>query len=293
MGDKPLQYPLGYARTQAAKHPTWTSPPLDGPLTFPEILHWHGEHSPSHPFAIIAPEHEGEEEVVITWQELSRAIFRLAATLRQEVGIELIDGKPPVIGILAYPEALTYITWLCAITAAGYTAFPLSPRNSFPAVQHLLKTTNCRYLIGSIPKQGEPGTALQQMASQLLQDPSELKLIELPKYDALYPRLAQWPPLPYNPVTDSVPIIQPSAARKDAPTLIIHSSGSTAFPKPIPLNDDAWNAWGKAQLYLDDDLCERRGASLTLPMFHIAGLAMTLSSAVWGTSTKSRSTHFD
>ncbi|KZO93870.1 acetyl-CoA synthetase-like protein [Calocera viscosa TUFC12733] len=281
MGDKPFQYPPGYARTQAARHLTWTPPPLDGSITFPEILHWHGEHSTSHPFAIIAPEHEGEEEVLITWQEVSRAIFRLAATLRQEVGNELIDGKPPVIAIQAYPETLTYATWLCAITAAGYTAFPLSPRNSPPAVEHLVKTTNCRYLIGSIPKQGEPGTALQQMAAQLLQDLPGLKLIELPQYDTLYPRFAQWPPLPYNPVTDSVPTIQPSPARKDAPTLIIHSSGSTAFPKPIPLNDDAWNTWGQTQLYQDADVCETRGASLTLPMFHIAGLAMTLSSAVW------------
>ncbi|KZT58724.1 acetyl-CoA synthetase-like protein [Calocera cornea HHB12733] len=280
MGDANRKYPLGYITAQGESSSTWMAPPLDGSMTFPEMLFWHGQRSASHPFCILAAEVEGEDSVVITWREASRAMFRLAEELRHEVGKHIIGGKPVVVGILAYPESLTYATWVGAITAAGYTAFPLSPRNSLAAYQHLLKATNCQYLVGSIPRNGEPGTALQQTTSRLLEELPDLKILDLPIYDVLYPRLGHWPPAPYVPNDDRPPVLEPWPVEPGMPVLIMHSSGSTAFPKPIPLHDDAWTTWGKSLWYLKDDICGTIWASMTLPLFHIAGLSIALSTSV-------------
>ncbi|EJT96901.1 acetyl-CoA synthetase-like protein, partial [Dacryopinax primogenitus] len=245
-------------------------------MTLPEMLCWHGQHNPAHPFAVLAPDHEGEVEAVITWHEVSGAIFRLAAKLREDVSDGLIDGKPPVVGILAFPETLTYVTWVCAIVAAGYAPFPLSPRNSFPAFEHLLKTTNCRYLIGSLPSPDKPASALQQIAVQLVEHIPGLGIIEAPKFDVLYPRLASWPPAAYGSAADVLPTFKPSPSGRDAPLMIIHSSGSTSFPKPIPLSDAAFSNWGRSPWYQDDDFCGTRWGIMSMPMFHIAGLAFGL-----------------
>jgi O-succinylbenzoic acid--CoA ligase len=69
----------------------------------------------------------------------------------------------------------------------------------------------------------------------------------------------------------------------DAPATIVHTSGTTAAPKPVALTvrNWLWNALGSAlALGLDPDdrwLC-------TLPLSHVGGLAILLRSAIYGTT---------
>jgi O-succinylbenzoic acid--CoA ligase len=69
----------------------------------------------------------------------------------------------------------------------------------------------------------------------------------------------------------------------DAPATIVHTSGTTATPKPVALTvgNWTWNALGSAlALGLDPQdrwLC-------TLPLSHVGGLAILLRSAIYGTT---------
>ena len=75
----------------------------------------------------------------------------------------------------------------------------------------------------------------------------------------------------------------PDRLDPDAPATIVHTSGTTAAPKPVALTvgNWLWNALGSAlALGLDPQdrwLC-------TLPLSHVGGLAILLRSAIYGTT---------
>ncbi|KZT61212.1 acetyl-CoA synthetase-like protein [Calocera cornea HHB12733] len=278
-------YPVGYVTRQGANSTTFTVPPQDGSFIFPDWLDWHVERSHDHPYAVLVGETDGEASVTVTWGEVARSVYRFAAKLRQTVPDVPIAGEPPVIGILANPDTLTYVTIIMAIVRAGFTAFPLSVRNSLPALEHLINKTHCQYIIGSIPSKGYQSSALQETTAMLLQKIPNLNLLDLPRYSTLYPRLAQYPPAPYDAVSDkaitpSLAPVRTFASYRDftlnTPLYILHSSGSTSFPKPIPISHRAWLSWGRTFWYGDVDVCGSTWATMTLPIFHIMGVAVTV-----------------
>ncbi|EJT96912.1 hypothetical protein DACRYDRAFT_25360 [Dacryopinax primogenitus] len=59
-------YPADYVTVQAATSTTFTAPPQDGSLIFPDWIDWHIERSHDHPYAVLVGENEGEENVSIT-----------------------------------------------------------------------------------------------------------------------------------------------------------------------------------------------------------------------------------
>ncbi|EJT96909.1 acetyl-CoA synthetase-like protein, partial [Dacryopinax primogenitus] len=278
-------YPADYVTVQAATSTTFTAPPQDGSFIFPDWIDWHIERSHDHPYAVLVGENEGEENVSMTWGEVARAVYRLAAKFRQVVPDKQIAGKPPVIGILVNTDTLAYVTILMAIVRAGFTAFPLSVRNSIPALEHLINKTDCQYIVGSIPAKGFQSSALQETTSMLLQKLPSLTLIDAPRYSTLYPRLAQLPPAPYDPssdkrITASLPSVRSFATyanyTPNTPLWILHSSGSTSFPKPIPIAHRVWLSWGRTVWYGDVDVCGSTWATMTLPIFHVMGVAVTV-----------------
>ena len=110
---------------------------------------------------------------------------------------------------------MTYITTEVGILRAGFSVFPISPRNSPEAVAHLLKKTGSNYLLVG----GEP--MLQKLAStalELLQADGhpEIPSSHMPHYEDLYPgddsdsEFENYPAVKFDP---------------EAPSLILHSSG--------------------------------------------------------------------
>ncbi len=108
-------------------------------------------------------------------------------------------------------DGITFLTIVAGIIRAGYTAFPISTRNSPAAVAHLLKSTGCKNLFVS----ADP--AMQELAR--MQD--GINTIPMPTFEDLYLK------------NDSEPL---SHVRPDWEqlALIVYSSGSTRFPRPIP-----------------------------------------------------------
>ncbi|KZT61197.1 acetyl-CoA synthetase-like protein [Calocera cornea HHB12733] len=260
-------------------------PPVDDTLPFPQWLDWHLEHNHDHPWAVLVST-GADEEVTITWGELVRASFRLAAKLREEAKMSDEQRKGGVrIGLLANMDTLTYCTLVFAILRAGFVAFPISTRNSVPAVEHLIKATSCQYIVGSVPTAGAPATALQETTADVLALLPCVHLLDVPKYTDLYPRLESEPVKPYNAQEDAsrtptLPHVQtfPEYANvtKTSPLMILHSSGSTSFPKPIPMTYRFFESTMRLLLHGDYEKAGTRWGLLGLPAFHAMAVDMII-----------------
>lgn len=110
---------------------------------------------------------------------------------------------------------------------------------------HLLKVTSAQYLVGSVCRSNGLATALQQTTQAVMKDfkasGCRLELLDAPSFDdgfltPLTERLSKssddqirlLPSLKGHPSF--------STMTRNSPGLILHSSGSTSFPKPIYVN---------------------------------------------------------
>ncbi|KAF4573440.1 putative PKS/NRPS-like protein biosynthetic cluster [Pleurotus pulmonarius] len=102
---------------------------------------------------------------------------------------------------------------------------------------------------------------MQRLATQTLEKLTEdryhgVKQFEMP----LFPQL-------YDVDDQNYPPVVAGKMTKDTPVLILHSSGSTAFPKPIRMTNYAFLQWGILPYYGDVDICGVPIATHALPMF--------------------------
>lgn len=110
---------------------------------------------------------------------------------------------------------------MAGIFRTGYTAFPVSPRNSPAAVAHLLRKANVSHVLVG------PESALQGLIAtslSLLKDDEGPKpsVSEIPAFDEIY-----------RPESEHFEPLGPGTFKFENAAVILHSSGSTAFPKPI------------------------------------------------------------
>lgn len=225
-------------KSQALSSNTFKAPPLDGSLTIPEIYDWHLTNTPSHPLFIYADEFK--QINTLFWPEVVRAVHEAARCVRSMVSpsedTSIAPHSPLVVGIVSAAggiyslpylmsshaglDTITYFTTMIGIVRAGHTAFPISPRNSPAAIAHLVKTAKVSHLVVGQEKNFQ---ALVE-ASVALMDGEKPKQHIIPRFDELY-------------LPNSAESFVPLSFRKpghDEVGIILHSSGSTAFPKPIP-----------------------------------------------------------
>lgn len=102
---------------------------------------------------------------------------------------------------------------------AGYIAFPISTRNSPAAVAHLIQKANVGHvLVGH-------ESALQTIIAEslaLVKDESKPTISVMLSFDNIYPE-----------EDDNFVPLEPRKFHADDGAFLFHSSGSTAFPKPI------------------------------------------------------------
>jgi acyl-CoA synthetase (AMP-forming)/AMP-acid ligase II len=113
---------------------------------------------------------------------------------------------------------VTYLTTELGILRAGFTVFPVSPRNSPEAVAHLLKKTGANHLLVG----GEPMLHELAMASlELLRADGHpgIPLSNMPNFEDLYPQDDSDDEFKHYPV---------AKFDLDAPSLILHSSGQSS-----------------------------------------------------------------
>ncbi|KAK7050236.1 acetyl-CoA synthetase-like protein [Favolaschia claudopus] len=241
---------------QGLSSSTFRPPPLDGSLTFPEICDLHAKNSPNHPLFRYT-DADGNLQT-IEWARAVRGFHKAAQITLQRVAPKSSDVRP-VIGIVAVIDQITYFSLICGILRAGYQAFPVSPRNSDVAVAHLLQSTNCSHVF--VSKDGGMQKLAGAAATKLATMGKELTILPIPTFADLF--------APSEPVHSLPPMPKLSL---DAPAVILHSSGSTAFPKTIIHTFRIMMESGLIPYYGQMDLCGHTLSAHAVPMFHLMGV---------------------
>ncbi|RXW20332.1 hypothetical protein EST38_g5522 [Candolleomyces aberdarensis] len=175
-----------------------------------------------------------------------------------------LPSKPTVVAILAVVDQLSYFSLIAGIIRAGYCAFPISPRNSDAAVANLLQKSGAAFMLVSHDK---PMQKLAQAASQLLD--RDMPFMDIPSFQEIYEQAE---------ITEAPPSLH---SKSDETALILHSSGSTSFPKPIYLSHRNLLQWGLQPWYGEVDLSGRILSNHALPFFHAMGVV----SLCWAMTT--------
>ncbi|KIM81777.1 hypothetical protein PILCRDRAFT_8450 [Piloderma croceum F 1598] len=247
-------------RTQALNSPTFTLPPLNGTLTPPELYDFHLQYSPNHPLFVYT---KSGSTYTILWSKAVRSAHRAGRIVQSR----LDEGKAkppscrPIVSILALSDSITYSTTLMGIIRAGYTVFPISPRNSAAAVAHLLSAKNVTHMLVGEEKsmQSLAKTALELMKLSMTEIP---KTSLMPLFEDIYIDEAD---MIFQPLPPSRPDLNELA-------VILHSSGSTSFPKPIPWTHRSFLQFAVAPFYGKDDLTGMRMSVHALSAFHAMGI---------------------
>ncbi|KAF8898448.1 acetyl-CoA synthetase-like protein [Infundibulicybe gibba] len=247
--------------TQALSSSTFRPPPLDASYTLPEIYEWQAKHSPEHRLFIYA---NGEGIIKsICWSEAVRAVRRGASIMRNRMGWKP-GSEAHVIAILSASDTITYHTIAMGILRAGYAAFFISPRNSAVAIAHLIDKANVKHIIVG----------------------REQNLIDLAN-ESLDVHRHAYPDARYRPDSSPSPLFEDlflspgevedipfENKRPEATAVILHSSGSTSFPKPVPLTNRRLIELAIPPWFGDRDLTGKVFGFHSTPMYHGMGTFM-------------------
>ena len=113
-------------------------------------------------------------------------------------------------------------------------------------MSHLISSTSCSYIVAiehHITHSEQYDALGQQIATlRLLSEHQGIKMIPQPNIEVLFPRLTS-PGEPFVP-DPNLQLLPPVVPRPSWSTImILHSSGSTKFPKPIHLYHTALQEW--------------------------------------------------
>ncbi|TFY52824.1 hypothetical protein EVJ58_g9797 [Rhodofomes roseus] len=157
------------------------------------------------------------------------------------------------------------MTMILGIMRANYAAFPISTRNSPAAVAHLIEKTRATHIL--VGRE-------QAMHNLVMQSLEVLKAQNV---------AARVPGLSPMPIFDELYMSSEDLSVKEVPyeqrgpdtlALILHSSGSTSFPKPINGTLHRLLQFARAPCYGERDL---KGKVMSLhgnPMFHAMGFTI-------------------
>ncbi|KAI0632701.1 acetyl-CoA synthetase-like protein [Trametes polyzona] len=264
MADAATSDRLKITSPQGVDSTTWTRPPFYGDDTIPQLYAFHAEKSPEHPVIVYDDEKGAVRE--LRYKDVFPAIRKAAHFVNEHLNSRVAshpwwESLPsPVrskMHSLSVLYNITLMTLLIGIMYLGHTAFPISVRNSAVAVAHLVLRMGVRDLLVSAD------AAMHRIAheaqEELAKEGYTINLVHVPQFHNLYNE------------DELASDIKMGATEPDKPAMILHSSGSTSFPKPIPLTHRALTRWGFLSYFSDFDLCGRRISMHCLPMFHIMG----------------------
>ncbi|KAF7348965.1 NRPS-like enzyme [Mycena venus] len=237
----------------------YTLPCADGSLSLLQVMEFHAKANPDHPLFRYdsASAREGYED--ITWRQAMNLFDTTAQIIRRRLGggaaVDLTP--PPVVGILASTSAILYACLLFGTLRAGCPVFLLSTRNSDVAIAHLIAESGVKYLLVS---QDAHMQDIARKANGILQSKNvHITLISIPTYEEIC--------ADEHEDRDALPALEP--IDDDHVLIIAHSSGSTSFPKIIPLTQKYFiKIYGPRPVDLSTTVQAAHGAA----MFHAMGI---------------------
>ncbi|KAI9677125.1 MAG: putative NRPS-like protein biosynthetic cluster [Bathelium mastoideum] len=243
--------------------------------TLPELVDFQAENNPQHLFCIQA---EGNNQFVpVSYEKLRRAIIRCQAWLEEHV----VDLHSPFVASDGHVKKFTPVAILmeshvglaiCVLSlmGLGVPAVLLSARLSAPAVRHLIRETGAKIIVAS-PR-------LQSLASEAFSgaekvgangDGDGTKILQPAGYEDF---LSEREPADAGRMTR---VAHPKhfVSEEDRQVLILHSSGTSGLPKPIPCSHRYYLGYATCHTFSSQD--EALGLTVsTLPFFHGFGFVM-------------------
>ncbi|KAI0795718.1 hypothetical protein C8Q75DRAFT_711913 [Abortiporus biennis] len=234
--------------------------------TIPELCDWNAQHNPEYPLFVYNDNESGKDVLkTIPWKKAIRGIHRAAQSVYTKVQ-QTAGSSPQVIAILAQSDTVTYSCLLLGLMRSGNIAFPISPRNSPEGIAHLLLQANASFLmVGN-------DAGLWEHAETAIEKFKELKADSVPKLLTMT-TLAEIFPASGEETFKPIPKVNYSY---DATALILHSSGSTAFPKPIFWTHRALVQWSLAPFFGSLDFAGLLMSCHSSPVFHTMGVGQLL-----------------
>ncbi|KAF8601148.1 acetyl-CoA synthetase-like protein [Ceratobasidium sp. AG-I] len=239
--------------------PEFIRPAPDGSIPPWQVTDFHLDKNPNFPFAILYDVVSGSQTVV-TYEQLARAVHHVAHILSPNGAIP----QGTSIGILVSTNTLTYVALVLGAMRAGLVPFPISPRTPVAGIAHLCTESRTSYiLVGGSP-------AIAQLANGLQSYIPELDFVEIPSWEDLFPCLSQVVP---NTAKHFKRFSRLNAAKGDSIIAILHSSGSTGMPRPIPMHQNGIfkNVINQTTLSMYAKPNTKVG-TMALPTFHVLGL---------------------
>ncbi|CAG8800168.1 14190_t:CDS:1 [Dentiscutata erythropus] len=194
----------------------------------------------------------GTEYEEINYQDYDLIINKYANYWSKQLESENLE-KDSVIGYFSQsgPE---YLYNLMALWKLGFTILFLSPRNSEPALIHLLQEAKSRILIYDSQLLKISKSAQSEICSQHSQ---KLEIFPIPNS------------LKNENIDSSAPVIKLDDDPYEKVIAIFHSSSSTSFPKLVPLTNRYFLVLEQRDKVGDIVLT-------TAPLFHIFGMIISI-----------------
>ncbi|PCH33942.1 acetyl-CoA synthetase-like protein [Wolfiporia cocos MD-104 SS10] len=246
-------------------------PPLDGSIpALPGFLDFHAEHNTHRPMWVYpSADSTVSGNGIVTWKEFADATHRIAHAIRPQ-------GPGPdraVVAIVVSCDTLLYHALTVGTVRAGLVPFPMSPRNSAPAVASMIERTDCHRLIC------QPSfSSLTDEIHAALPKGYVLEVDDLPLLSDIFPSFAP-PSAPVRTISQAPYPPAPTVPPSDV-VLYLHSSGSTGFPKPIAQTTITILHWCQGSVVTETRDHGLRWASAALPPFHTMGIIMQLYTAL-------------
>ncbi|KAF7942371.1 hypothetical protein EAE99_000421 [Botrytis elliptica] len=172
--------------------------------------------------------------------------------------------------VLAYigPNDLRYPALILGAIKAGYLIFLTSPRNSVEAQTNLLDRLKCRTVLSPTPRPPQ--------ITEILEANSHLRVVEVPSVEDILKNKRR-----------RFPFYKTFSKANQEPFVVVHTSGSTGFPKPMIWTHETAQR-NIALMALDPPagyesqhrMYEGKRVFLTFPPFHGAYLCCHLFNAV-------------
>nr|VWP02499.1 M protein type 1 [Ganoderma boninense] len=230
----------------------------------PELFEWHSCKNATHPFFRY---HDGCNLIDINYEQLGHAIRRVARYIMSQV------KSPSLIALAANTDTITYVTTTLGVLRAGHSLFLISGRNGPAAVVDMLSRTGCRHMLVS------PDSTIQSLSKVVIDQVGDVSLHAMPSFSDIFSPDA---PKAFESAEDL-----PHNFEEGELAVILHSSGSTAHPKPIPWTHKRHMKLTAAPWYGDVNLTQSLLSVHGIPMFHGVGVMMWsfAASAGWTLTT--------